>query len=79
MVSQSKGLGAAAVALIVPLLFWLLVIPNGGENPKNHVWVYLSCIAIAGACGWYLGKNLKFAAWFAFGGAVLATLLCFAF
>lgn len=70
---------AIGVGLIVPLLFWLLVIPNGAEDPSNHIWVYLSCIAIAGGAAWFTGKNLKWAAWGGVIGAVLATLLCFMF
>lgn len=79
MVSQSKGIAAFIVGLILPVVLWVAIIPNGAENASNRVWVYLSCIALASGAAWYTVKNLKWAATGGIVGAVVATLLCFAF
>jgi VIT1/CCC1 family predicted Fe2+/Mn2+ transporter len=79
MVNQSQGVAAFVVGIIVPVLLWVLFIPNGAENPANRIWVYLSCIALSAGAAWFTGKNLKWAATGGIVGAVLATLLCFAF
>ncbi len=79
MKSQGASFVAFAFALFVPLIIWLLAIPNGAENPKNIPWVYLTCLACFAGAGWVTSKNWKFTCWSALVGGVMATLLCFAF